>query len=509
MKSRFFFLLLIVTIVGAGNAFPQCALPSFTTHPANAAPANPGVTIALSAAATNATSYQWYKNGVAIGGATATQLTLTNVEQGKDGGAYFLQARNSCGAVNSNTATVRVRCSGPGKNTRNIQRALAGLGDYCDWVEDMLPNFPNSSTDVNGSYNRPVISAAVAFIKEPVRNDPNGKSWDMISWWTTYLQGELGLRGTAWYYGGSEVGSSTYSHFNIISVMAVYYQATLPNQTPQVQAIGALAKRWLRATFALQALAAGPTWPLTKHAYDEITDNGSHFLAMGNSNFSGAYVAMAGERTNSAHWNDSHRSILFSKAVAWFPVNTAGENPDVGVARDQLESLWQTRTGNGLNGYGLSASERTTLRNVVTGGTLPANLVSYYLGNELRTKVRYHFIAWQAPFVRATLMESNGHTFTAPTTGVAYFSDPRNANGREAHFIYPWAGVFADNGESEQNITTTSGFYDSVNRFIESTNNGAPAPHGPRTARISNLPTQARKYWVTINPESNLPPTIH
>lgn len=508
-RSVFLFTAALLThlLLHADALHAQC--PVFTTQPVNATPANPGVTITLSGAASGATSYQWYKNGGVFAGATQPQLTLTNVEQGKDGGSYYLQARNGtiC-SVNSNTVTVRVRCSSsPGKNTRNIARALTpGQLDYCDWVEDLSPNFPYSSTDTNGSYNRPVISAAVAFIKEPVRNNPSGKSWDMIDWWTTYLRGELGDRGTAWYYGGSEVGSFTYSHFNVVSVMAVYYQATLPNQTPQVQAIGELAKRWLRATFALHALSAGKKWPLSKHAYDEITDDGSHSLAMGSPNFTGAFVAMAGERSNWDHWSDTHRSILFSKAVAWSPANNAHENPDVGVARAQLESLWQTRMGNSAFAYGLIASERTALRNIVETGTLPSNLASYYLGPNLRTKVRYHFIAWQTPWVRATLMESNGHTFTAPTTGVAYFFDAASNSGR-AHFLYPWAGVFVAGPEDGQGITTTTGVYDSVNRYIQSSNNNAGAPHGPRVARIG-LPAQGHKYWVTINPESNLPPTV-
>jgi hypothetical protein len=59
------------------------------------------------------------------------------------------------------------------------------------------------------------------------------------------------------------------------------------------------------------------------------------------------------------------------------------------VARQQVE-LSLTKTGNNLNAYGLIASERTALRNVVTSGTLPSNLASYYLGTELRSKIRYH-----------------------------------------------------------------------------------------------------------------------
>ena len=102
--SLVFRILLLTAALSAHNAFAQCTLPSFSTIPQNATPANPGVTITLSGSSPNATSYQWYKNGGIITGATGTMLTLTNVEQGKDGGSYVLQARNACGS----TAAVRV-----------------------------------------------------------------------------------------------------------------------------------------------------------------------------------------------------------------------------------------------------------------------------------------------------------------------------------------------------------------------------------------------------------------
>lgn len=480
----------------------SCSTPVFTQQPSGLVANSPGGTHTLTAAATNAASYQWFQNGQPRAGATSSSFALTNLEEGDDGGDWFVQVTNACGTpVNSNTVRIRVRCSAsPGLNTLNIYRALTPpLGDYCDWVEDISPNFPFSNTDTNGSYNRPVVSAAVAFIKEPVRNSPTGKSWDMVNWWTAYLEGELGLRGTAWFYGGSEMGSYTYSHFNVISVMAVHHWATRPNQTPQIQNIGALAQRWLRATFTLHALAAVPSWPLTKHSE-------SQFQAMGNP-YNGPFVAMAGERSNWAHWNDSHRGILFSRAVAWTPAtNEGGENPNIKSTRQRLEAL------KGLAVYGLSDPERTTLRNIVTAGTLPANLVSYYLGSALRTKTRYHFAAWETPErVRATWMDSNAHNFTAPTMGVVFFTNARAANGREAHFLYPWAGAFGSGSEAGENITTATAFLDFTNRFVEATNNGTPGslPHGLRTVRVSNLPALAnRKYWVTINPEVNLAPTV-
>lgn len=499
--------------VGAWNfdslVFAQqttCTAPAFTAHPTNQTPNQPGLTVNLSGSANNAVSYQWFKDGALLAGKTASTLQLLDVEHGRDGGFYTLRATSSCGATaTSNQARVRVLCSAsPGLNTRNIERAVAGLPDYCDWTTDISTGFPTSNTDTNGSYNRPVISAAVAFVKEPFRNNVDGKTWDMVNWWTTYLNGELGERSTAWFFGGSEFGSFTYAHFNVVSVMAVYYQATKPGQTAQVQAIGALAQRWLRANFALNALGAAPAWPKTKHSETQ-------FQAMGNP-YTGPFVAMAGERSMWSHWSNSHRSILFARAVA-LPTNAGGEDPNVRAARVQIENSWAGRTGkNVFDAYGLLSGERTTLQAVVSSGTLPSNLVSYYLGTKLRTKTRYHFVAWELPEkVRVTLMEQNAHQFTAPTMGVAYFTNARAAQGLEAHFLYPWAGVFGSGSEGGENITTATGVLDLVNRYIESSNNAVPGslPHGARTVRISNLPSNAsRKYWVTIHPDAGMSPTV-
>lgn len=482
----------------------SCAAPTFNSQPVGKVANEPGISHTFTASVSNATSYQWFRNGQHVATTSTASYTRSALEQGKDGGSYFVRAVSSCGATrDSNVVTIRVRCSAsPALITRNIYRALRGELDYCDWVEDMGPNFPWSNTDVNGSYNKPVLAAAVAFIKEPVRNDPNGKSWDMINWWTAYLQGELGDRSTAWYFGGSEFGSFTYSYFNVVSVMAVYTHATDGTPTPQEQVIADLAKRWLRANFALNALAAVPAWPLTKHDADGASQ------PMGNP-YTGPWVAMAGERSNWGHWSNSHRSILFARAVA-LATNEGGEDPHVKATRQQIEGMWTTRTGDPRNGYALATNERTALQTIMTNGTLPSNLVTHYLGSGLRTKTRYHFIAWQSPErVRATLMEQNAHQFTVPTMGVVYYTNARLAggSGREARFLYPWSGVFVSTPDG--GVTTATSVLDLTNRFMESSNNAAPGSvHGPITKRISNLPSTTRAYWVTINPEVNLAPTV-
>jgi hypothetical protein len=485
-------------------AFAQaaCAAPTFNSQIAGVVANQPGGSYTFNATMTGAASYQWYRNNNLEATTATPSLTRSNLEQGKDGGTWFVRAVASCGATkDSSVVSLRVRCSAsPALNTGNIYRALRGEGDFCDWGEDMLVNFPYSNTDVDGSYNKPVISAAVAFIKEPVRPG----SWDMNVWWTDYLKGEVGLRGTAWYFGGSEFGSFTYSFYNVVSVMAVYTHATRPNQPQQIVDIGNLAKRWLRANFALNALAAVPAWPKTQHDADGT------WQTLGNP-YTGPWVAMAGERSLWGHWSNSNRSIFFARAVG-LATNEGGEDLHVKDTRKQIESMWAARTGaDPLNGYGLSSSERTTLRTIMTNGTLPSNLVSYYLGNELRTKTRYHFVAWQSPeLVRATLMEQNAHTFTVPTMGVVYYTNARIAGGagREAHFLYPWQGVFGTTPDG--GVTTATAYIDFVNRFTESSNNApAGSVHGPITKRISNLPSTARAYWVTINPEVNLSPTVH
>ena len=52
-------------------------------------------------------TYQWRKNGVAIAGATAATLTLTNI-QGTDAGTYDVVIANTAGSATSNVATLTV-----------------------------------------------------------------------------------------------------------------------------------------------------------------------------------------------------------------------------------------------------------------------------------------------------------------------------------------------------------------------------------------------------------------
>lgn len=374
-------------------------------------------------------------------------------------------------------------CNSPDQLRQNIHRALSGQPDLCDWVPDVNPNFPYS-TPQGQSYNLPVLAAASAFIREPVRTTGT-KQWNMYTWWTDYLRGELGDRGTpTWYYGGQELGSYVYQQFNIISVLAVHYQAHITGQTT----IRDLARRWLRATFALHALAASQGPAQTLHAKGQSLSAGG---------YTGPYVGMAGMRSSWGYWRVPDRNILFARATGFgFSGNESPTQRDV---REYVEARW---TGPGGNVYGFTAADQTALRGIVTSAALPASFVATYLGNNLRTIERYHFVAW--PGVKVTLLEKNRHGSTAPTFGVAYFTSPRAASGNEAHFLYPWQGLFDDastagrhgitQGEGRIDVTSTT------NRFIWATNAPGSTTHPLETVQIDGLPLGPRSYWIVLSP---------
>lgn len=498
-------ILRIVFEVGAWNLDwleLACTKPKITQHP-EIKPADPGAVIELtgSASGTPALSYQWLKNGVPIAGATSSKLRLSNVEQGKDAGSYTLRASNCAGSVVTKAAVVRVTCHGaPAWLLENVYRALhdrtnisSPKGDYCDWVPNIGPNFPYSVgldgkfKGTGGSYNLPVIAAATAFVKKPISTSGT-KTWDMNKWWTDYLQGELGDRGAVWYYGGQELGSYNYQTYNIASVLAVHFHAHQVGNTK----IRDLARRWLRATFALHALAAAPGPMATRHAKGQQRPAGTAY--------DGPYIAMAGMRSSWIPWNWSSRSILFSQAIGRV-TNRVDEDPAQKKIREWVEPRW---TGPNGNVYGLTASEQGELWTSVVQGTCPTNVVGRFLGAGLRTQVPYHIVAW--PGVKVTLMERNTHNVkTPPTYGVAYFTSPRLAGGQEAHFLYPWQGLFIDDKKFLAGITHGWGRLDvenTQNRYIEASNEPGSTVHPlePVPVRIDNLPLSRHSCWLVLGP---------
>ena len=88
---------------GTGNTF----YPVIVTQPASLV-VNAGGTASFIVEATNASGYQWYKDGTPIPGATGTSLSMTNV-QTANAGSYKVVVSNSAGtSVTSNAAILTV-----------------------------------------------------------------------------------------------------------------------------------------------------------------------------------------------------------------------------------------------------------------------------------------------------------------------------------------------------------------------------------------------------------------
>lgn len=83
-------------------------LPSFTTQPVSIT-VNAGAVATFSAAAAGvpAPTYQWYKNGTAIAGATSANYSISSAGV-SDAGNYTVVAANSVGSVTSSTAVLTV-----------------------------------------------------------------------------------------------------------------------------------------------------------------------------------------------------------------------------------------------------------------------------------------------------------------------------------------------------------------------------------------------------------------
>lgn len=90
------------------------AAPVITTHPASrTVTAGQSATFTVTAVSTAAVTYQWLKNGLAIGGAFGATYTIAGAAAA-DAGSYSVRVANSAGTVLSNAAFLTVLTSGTG-----------------------------------------------------------------------------------------------------------------------------------------------------------------------------------------------------------------------------------------------------------------------------------------------------------------------------------------------------------------------------------------------------------
>ncbi|MGH7142989.1 MAG: DNRLRE domain-containing protein [Planctomycetota bacterium] len=90
---------------------PAAGAPTITTQPSNITVTAPA-TATFTVVASGATSYQWYKNGTAIGGATSASYTTPATTTADSGSTFKVDCTNSSGTTTSSTVTLTVLASG-------------------------------------------------------------------------------------------------------------------------------------------------------------------------------------------------------------------------------------------------------------------------------------------------------------------------------------------------------------------------------------------------------------
>jgi hypothetical protein len=116
------------TIVRAGAILGSA--PIVTAQPVGVtSPAGSAFTLTVGASGMPAPSYQWFRNGVAIAGATSPVLRLANL-QNSSVGQYSVRVTNVLGSVSSSNVTVALGTSPNTSRLKNVSvRTLAGEGD--------------------------------------------------------------------------------------------------------------------------------------------------------------------------------------------------------------------------------------------------------------------------------------------------------------------------------------------------------------------------------------------
>ena len=90
------------------NVTVNAVKPTITTQPKSQS-VNEGNSVTFSVVATGTAplSYQWYKDGKAISGATGSSYTISSAKS-SDAGSYYVIVSNSAGSVTSNTVTLTI-----------------------------------------------------------------------------------------------------------------------------------------------------------------------------------------------------------------------------------------------------------------------------------------------------------------------------------------------------------------------------------------------------------------
>jgi hypothetical protein len=191
----------IATLYAAG-ASGKCKAPVITSQPQGlVAAAGSNCLFTVTASGIVPLSYQWQLNGVDLGGATRSALTLNNI-QSSDAGDYQVVVTNGAGSVTSAVAALTV------------------------WLPPTITTQPQSQTNV--------IGTTATFIVAGSSVPPFGYQWQ---------------------FNGANIGGATGSAFSLNSVLAVdagNYTAVLTNMAGTTTSTVAVLTVWTPPSIVAQ-----------------------------------------------------------------------------------------------------------------------------------------------------------------------------------------------------------------------------------------------------------------
>ena len=145
------------TFYGTGNA--ETKLPAITTQPTNqTVVAGGNVTFTVVAGGFGSLNYQWYFNGTAISGATATNYTLTGV-MAANAGNYTVVITNLYGSVTGSVAALTVTKATGTVTLGNLNQTYNGSAESNDGDHDSERTDGQSNLQRLGQSRRPTPAA--------------------------------------------------------------------------------------------------------------------------------------------------------------------------------------------------------------------------------------------------------------------------------------------------------------------------------------------------------------
>lgn len=127
--------------------------PTITTQPvATSVVAGNSATLSVVASGTSLT-YQWYKDSVAVSGATSASYTIATTTVAS-AGSYYVVVSNTVGSVTSNTVTLTVTTTVSGSNTAAVVTAANAFLDTLSTTQKTVATSASSTSTVLFDFTR-------------------------------------------------------------------------------------------------------------------------------------------------------------------------------------------------------------------------------------------------------------------------------------------------------------------------------------------------------------------